>query len=355
MARDLEHLPTEDVLLPAIAALYLSSSAESEYGSATEQEGDREWREAVRAALEEVSDSNGRCRLWRPSVSPQDLQRQVRLRLGLTSPMTSDGHLSPPHPHTPLPSLVHHRHSTHHPSLPHLHPTLPHLHPSLPHRANEQSHDSVEQRGERTEERRLKRREGRRREEDRGKGAEESQKDERRSKPSAGSVKMDVYQYLSRKYGTPAEQLSHLVAAGSFRTSRRNDGGYCVHAPVEANILLPTPRHIRPVKPVEELVKPVRSERDSQHQPSLPLSPEGEIKVAALNSDIALCQCNHVQSSSLSKEYVPFSRGKKVYDSSCTELNGETHGGGQTLADRHGRLKFESRFESGNLHHAVEV
>ncbi len=46
-------LPSGDELLPAITALYLTSSAESECGSATEQE--HEWKEAIRAALEEVS------------------------------------------------------------------------------------------------------------------------------------------------------------------------------------------------------------------------------------------------------------------------------------------------------------
>ena len=48
--------PGEDEILPAITALYLSSSSDSVSGSERdEEEGDCEWREAIRVALEEVS------------------------------------------------------------------------------------------------------------------------------------------------------------------------------------------------------------------------------------------------------------------------------------------------------------
>lgn len=47
--------PGEDEILPAITALYLSSSSDSVSGSERDEEGDCEWREAIRVALEEVS------------------------------------------------------------------------------------------------------------------------------------------------------------------------------------------------------------------------------------------------------------------------------------------------------------
>ena len=48
--------PGEDEILPAITALYLSSSSDSVSGSERDvEEQDCEWREAIRVALEEVS------------------------------------------------------------------------------------------------------------------------------------------------------------------------------------------------------------------------------------------------------------------------------------------------------------
>lgn len=44
--------PGEDEILPAITALYLSSSSSSDESEPDEEE--RKWKEALRAALEEV-------------------------------------------------------------------------------------------------------------------------------------------------------------------------------------------------------------------------------------------------------------------------------------------------------------
>ena len=53
--------PGEDEILPAITALYLSSSTDSVSGSEQDvEEQDCEWREAIRVALEEVSWSSTR-------------------------------------------------------------------------------------------------------------------------------------------------------------------------------------------------------------------------------------------------------------------------------------------------------
>ena len=62
----------------------------------------------------------------------------------------------------------------------------------------------------------------------------------------------DVFQYLSSKYGTPAEQLKRLAVSGSFRTRRMDcvvGGGVSVRWPVEANIIHATPQHVLDTSP----------------------------------------------------------------------------------------------------------
>ena len=58
-----------------------------------------------------------------------------------------------------------------------------------------------------------------------------------------------IFQYLHSKYGTPAGQLKNLAIRGNFKTRQSEcsmgDGGVPIRWPVEANIVVPTPRHIR--------------------------------------------------------------------------------------------------------------
>ncbi len=99
---------------------------------------------------------------------------------------------------------------------------------------------------------------------------------EKQSRHSNGHEKMDIYRYLSMKYGTPVDQLQQLVSCGAFRSSQREEGGYGIRSPGEANILLPTPQHIRPDRPDKEPLQPVKPEREVLNHTLLPaLSLEG--------------------------------------------------------------------------------
>lgn len=70
-----------------------------------------------------------------------------------------------------------------------------------------------------------------------------------KGKEGPGSDHMDVFHYLSGKYGTPVVQLKRLAVQGAFRTRQREEergrGEVSFCWPVEANILAPTPQHIR--------------------------------------------------------------------------------------------------------------
>lgn len=58
-----------------------------------------------------------------------------------------------------------------------------------------------------------------------------------------------IFQYLQSKYGTPAEQLKSLAIGGNFKTRQSEcsmgNGEVPICWPIEANIVVPTPRHIR--------------------------------------------------------------------------------------------------------------
>ncbi len=179
---------------------------------------------------------------------------------------------------------------------------------------------------------------------------------ERQTHPSKGQEKMDVYHYLSTKYGTPGEQLNELAARGTFVTTQRIDGGYCVRSPVEANILLPTPYHIQPVRPDGNPVKPVRLVEEPLYQPTPSASSEGQASflplgrslvvghqiTECLSPDLGDGRLRHTSSCGSGRG------GQVVFTSSCTEL-------GAAVAGGNGQLRFESRFESGNLRHAVQM
>lgn len=149
MAEDLDArllLQSMDDILPCITALYLTS------GSDTESDLELEWREAVRAAVEEVRASlngNRTCfvqyiplmLMWvstnhplpLPPIPLQDLQRQVRLRLGLDSTLLP---CSPPtdhpsHLHT-LPTFSRHMSTLHLPQIHTARQSLHHLSPPPP-------------------------------------------------------------------------------------------------------------------------------------------------------------------------------------------------------------------------------
>jgi len=58
-----------------------------------------------------------------------------------------------------------------------------------------------------------------------------------------------IFQYLQSKYGTPEEQLKSLAIGGNFKTRQSEcsmgNGDVPIRWPIEANIVVPTPRHIR--------------------------------------------------------------------------------------------------------------
>ena len=121
---------------------------------------------------------------------------------------------------------------------------------------------------------------------------------------------VDVYEYLSAKYGIPIAQLKHLTKRGSYKTKAMacGDGG-SIRWPIEANIAVPTPKHT------------------------------ATCSNSSVQEDRALANGDGCEGGEGVRR-----RGRQVY--SC---DGGGGGGGE------GVLEFEARFESGNLQQALQV
>ncbi len=161
-----------------------------------------------------------------------------------------------------------------------------------------------------------------------------------------GSKLPVLFSYITSKYGTPVEQLLHLSSSGCFKSvsveSSGHGDGSLIYFPPEANIILPTPSHIV----------------NTSLTTLLPLKPEGT--GSSLVPEICQGQWSDLEAS----------RGKLKGEAGHGQLKGEA-GHGQLKGEAGlGQLKgearqcvgansqtlhFESRFEGGNLQHAIEM
>lgn len=124
-----------------------------------------------------------------------------------------------------------------------------------------------------------------------------------------------LFQYMSSKYGTPIEHLQHLSSKGTFKTnqidSSSSGDGPVIYCPHEANICLPTPLHLVNASPT---LCPLMT-TDSGEACHVPPQIKRETR-----------------------------KGKTVYRSD-----------GSIEAEATLHLKFESRFEGGNLQRAIQM
>lgn len=121
-----------------------------------------------------------------------------------------------------------------------------------------------------------------------------------------------LWHYINSKYGTPVQHLQYLAATGNFKStlhdSGSSGGGPLIRYPPEANISLTTPTHQERVSPIVFPLTSMMSPKSFQ---------EGKSENNAENSPSGI---NH----GIKSEAV------------C-------------------QLKFESRFEGGNLQQAIEM
>lgn len=122
--------------------------------------------------------------------------------------------------------------------------------------------------------------------------------------------------YVSCKYGTPVDQLQRLSATGTFNTisidSSSCGRGPFIHCPPEADICLPTPNHLLNLS--SPVVFPLNST-------DTPVQSYDVHRTEREDGDRAVSSSSH---SSADAEFTP-------------------------------ELKFESRFEGGNLQKAVKM
>ena len=148
------------------------------------------------------------------------------------------------------------------------------------------------------------------------------------SQPRRREHQQTLSEYVNYKYGVPMEQLLHLSSTGTFQTqlvdTTGDGGGPFIHAPIEANILFPTPKHVTATSPFT---------LPTSHAPCIGdntrLHPDSSMKNSAKGH-------THTSSSKHGARQVVYNGGA---DGGCTS----------------NRLHFEARFEGGNLQQAVQV
>ena len=136
-----------------------------------------------------------------------------------------------------------------------------------------------------------------------------------------------VSEYVNSKYGVPMEQLLHLTSTGSFQThiidSTGDGSGPFINVPLEANILFPTPQHVT-----------TASHFTSSHTPNI-----GDNTRVQPHSSIQ-------NSTNVPKDTPRSKPGARqvVYNGSSSDRVCPSNG-----------LQFEARFEGGNLQQAVQM
>lgn len=148
-----------------------------------------------------------------------------------------------------------------------------------------------------------------------------------------------IYEYLSSKYGTPHEQLQNLVKTGRFRClpdeARERIGvDKRIRWPIECNISQGTPRHKASHKHSKIPMQFFEPLLGQHRRPSFMQSSSAN---GSAHSIIFDCR---------NKEGV----GEREGEHKGAEREGEGERG-----EREEGLKFESRFESGNLRQVIQM
>lgn len=156
-------------------------------------------------------------------------------------------------------------------------------------------------------------------------------------------------EYVNVKYGVPSDQLLHLSSTGSFRTrvvdTAGLGGGPFIHVPVEANILFPTPSHVSSCSLLKSL-SPDHDNSSSQFKSSKTNHGHVQVEGSIWCQSNSLMPAGQDNTKASSIQSTPFVFGTKqiVYS-----------GGAKDVVTSHNGLQFEARFEGGNLQQAVQV
>lgn len=169
--------------------------------------------------------------------------------------------------------------------------------------------------------------------------------DTRANANSHSKSPIEIFQYISSKYGTPSEQLSNLQVEGKFLTTEFDSSGVksgpTIHYPLEANICIPTPKHVRdPTSHAAQRDQQINSSVQSTHScnesSNKYLSREAcSTTVDKRNGQIIYCNSRQILSQS---DQAPSQSGHALF-----------------LSKKGEKLVFESRFESGNLQKVTQL
>ena len=154
----------------------------------------------------------------------------------------------------------------------------------------------------------------------------------------------EVLNYVNSKYGTPSEQLDSLQQVGKFLgvqfDSSGDKTGPLIHCPPEANLCVPTPKHMKTASYHEQI--------DCSQLPHS-------------STNLSLSEyppkCSEPEFTAVSERRIVFNKTESRYaPDTLHSLPGREDGKRVDSQHTSGKeLVFESRFESGNLQQVTKL
>ena len=172
-------------------------------------------------------------------------------------------------------------------------------------------------------------------------------------------------EYVSSKYGVPVKQLVCLLAEGAVQTKAVDTSGCgrgpVVHVPTEANILLPTPSHDDHVI----TTPPLPTTDPNLTGPHMTTPTSGHVTAVLCNGPLtsSITQPPFSSTSDHSHSHTNCKHSLTCYSLHChNDRPNSIHSGiasslpglDSTECSSEG-LRFEARFEGGNLHRAEQM